>query len=392
MRIAFPEAFIDRRRRLLVALATASVALQGVPEVRGEGLQPPAADVPAEAAGLYAPHREDGAFFNPWERFEPSVWSFLEWRLSSNPYDKSHDAGPRVLANDGAYLAGTEHSATVTWVGHATFAVHDRDDVFLTDPHFTKRALIPARVVPPGIPLESIPADAFAVISHNHYDHLDEGTVEALPASVGWYVPLGLADWFRERGREDVTELDWWQSAERGRFTITCLPSQHWSRRVGQGRRKTLWCSWLVDSGDYRYYFAGDTGYFPGFREFGRRFAPIDVAMLPIGAYEPRWFMAYQHMDPAQAYQAFLDLGARTMLPMHWGTFDLTDEPLDLPPKELAEAVARRGGDPTRVRVMAVGEQWKVPEASGERLPEASPDAVPDVDAQPRATAPPETR
>ncbi len=345
MRIAFPEAFIGRRRRLLVALATASMALQGVPQARGESLQP-GADAPAEAADLYAPHREDGTFFNPWGRFESSVWSFLEWRLSSNPYDKGHDAGPAVLENDGAYLAGTEHSATVTWVGHATFAVHDRDDVFLTDPHFTKRALIPVRVVPPGIPLDSIPADAFAVISHNHYDHLDEGTVEGLPASVGWYVPLGLADWFRERGREDVTELDWWQSARRGRFTITCLPSQHWSRRVGQGARKTLWCSWLVDSGDYRYYFAGDTGYFHGFREFGRRFGPIDVAMLPIGAYEPRWFMAYQHMDPAQAYQAFLDLGARTLVPMHWGTFDLTDEPLDLPPRELAEVVARRGGDP----------------------------------------------
>ena len=233
--------------------------------------------------------------------------------------------------------------------------------MFLTDPHFTKRALIPARAVEPGLPLAAIPPDAFAVVSHNHYDHLDEGTVEGLPPSVGWYVPKGLADWFRARDREDVTELDWWESARRGRFTITCLPSQHWSRRIGQGENETLWCAWLVDSGDHRYFFAGDTGYFEGFGEYGRRFGPIDVAMLPIGAYEPRWFMAYQHMDPEEAYQAFLDLRAGTLLPMHFGTFDLTDEPIDLPPKVLAEVVARRAGVDDRVRVLRIGERWKVP-------------------------------
>jgi len=324
---------------------------------------------------LRAPHRDADGYFNPWQRFiRPSVWDMLRWKSGDNPYDKQRVPTIPCEANDGAYLAGVEHSATVTWVGHATFAVHDRDDVFLTDPHFTKRALIPARAVPPGIPLASIPADAFAVVSHNHYDHLDEGTVEGLPASVGWYVPKGLAGWFRARGRTDVTELDWWESARRGRFEITCLPSQHWSRRIGQGENETLWCAWLVDSGDYRYFFAGDTGYFAGFAEYGRRFAPIDVAMLPIGAYEPRWFMAYQHMDPAEAYQAFLDLRAGAFLPMHWGTFDLTDEPLDWPPRELASVVARRAGADERVRVMAIGERWKVPErrASPSAASEAS--------------------
>lgn len=321
------------------------------------------ADAPrAGLESLYAPHRDAEGFFNPWSRFvRPSVLDMVRWKLAGSAYDKTRAPELERLENDGAYLAGVEHSATVTWVGHATFAVHDRGDVFLTDPHFTKRALIPARAVEPGLPLSAIPPDAFAVVSHNHYDHLDEGTVTGLPASVGWYVPKGLADWFRARGREDVTELDWWESARRGRFTITCLPSQHWSRRIGQGENETLWCAWLVDSGDYRYFFAGDTGYFEGFAEYGRRFDPIDVAMLPIGAYEPRWFMTYQHMDPEEAYRAFLDLRARIMLPMHWGTFDLTDEPLDLPPKVLAEVVARRAGSDDRVRVLRVGERWKVP-------------------------------
>jgi N-acyl-phosphatidylethanolamine-hydrolysing phospholipase D len=316
------------------------------------------------ADGLRAPHRADGRFFNPWAEDPRTLWGAIRWWfLSRNPYDKRGPIEVPFVENDGAYLAGVEHSATVTWVGHATFAVHDGSDVFLTDPHFGERALFPRRKVPPGIPLSAVPPDAFAVISHNHYDHLDRATVEALPATVAWFVPLGLARWFRERGRANVVELDWWQSARRGRFEITCLPSQHWSRRFGQPENSTLWCSWLLDSGEYRYYFAGDTGYFAGFAEYGRRFAPIDVAMLPIGAYEPRWFMRHQHMHPAEAYQAFLDLGARSLLAMHWGTFDLTDEPVDLPPKVLAEVVAERGGDAARVRVLAIGERWKVPRA-----------------------------
>ncbi len=343
-------------RRALAAAAGLALALPLATRAGEEG---------PRRADLYAPHGAVGAFFNPWARDPKSVWGMLRWKLfSSNPWAdaKRHPADVPRRENDGAYLAGVEHSATLTWVGHATFAVHDRGDVFLTDPHFGERALIPAREVPPGIPLASVPADAFAVVSHNHYDHLDAYTVENLPASVGWYVPMGLGDWFRERGRSDVTELDWWDSARRGRFTITCLPSQHWSKRTLADTNASLWCSWLVDSGDHRYYFAGDSGYFQGFEEYGRRFPDIDVAMLPIGAYEPRWFMAYQHMNPSEALRAFRDLRARFLLPMHWGTFDLTDEPLDEPPRALARAVADSPVDPAAVRVLAIGERWHLPE------------------------------
>jgi N-acyl-phosphatidylethanolamine-hydrolysing phospholipase D len=310
---------------------------------------------------LYAPHRQKGRFFNPWTEDEHGVWRLLRWQLfTRNPYDKRRAPEVPAVANDGRALATSPGSAALTWVGHATFAVQDGDDVFLTDPHFGERALFPRRLQPPGIPIASVPEDAFAVLSHNHYDHLDAWTVENLPANIGWYVPLGMAEWFRKRGRHDVVELDWWETAERGRWKITCLPSQHWSRRMEQGLNRALWCSWLLDSGDHRYYFAGDTGYFHGFAEFGRAFGEIDVALLPIGAFAPRWFMRQHHMDPAEAYQAFLDLGARFMVGMHWGTFDLTDEPMDLPPKLLAEVVAERGGDPERVRIMAIGERWKL--------------------------------
>jgi N-acyl-phosphatidylethanolamine-hydrolysing phospholipase D len=339
-----------RRSALLLAIALA-LATTGVAQER-------------EATGslLRAPHHGPDGFFNPWEPFDWSLMRFLRWQFSRNPFDKSRDPTIARVTNDGSGLAGREHSATATWVGHATVAIHDDDDVFLTDPHFSERALVPRRVVPPGVPIESIPADAFAVISHNHYDHLDAGTVERLPETVAWFVPLGLAEWFRERGRKAVVELVWWQSARHGRWTITCLPSQHWSRRIEQGINESLWCAWLLDSGERRYFFAGDTGYFSGFAEYGRQFGPIDLALLPIGAYEPRWFMRYQHLNPDDAVRATRDLAARHMLGIHWGTFDLTDEPLDLPPKALAEAVTAHGESPERFRVLAVGETWHLPE------------------------------
>jgi N-acyl-phosphatidylethanolamine-hydrolysing phospholipase D len=308
---------------------------------------------------LYAPHGEPGRFFNPWGQFPNRRTDVLRWKLGGNPYDKSAPPQVPVVANDGAYLKDRNQPASVTWVGHSTFAIHDGGDVLLTDPHWGARALVPRRLTPPGIPLEAVPADAFAILSHNHYDHLDSWTVRRLPETVRWFVPLGLAAWFRRKGRPRVVELDWWQSARHGRWTLTCLPAQHWSNRLRTKRNGTLWCSWMLDAGDRRYYFAGDSGYFHGFSEIGRRFAPIDVALLPIGAYEPRWFMRYQHVNPEEAWQAFLDLGARTMIPMHWGCFDLTDEPVDLAPKVLARVLERAGADRERVRTLAVGERWK---------------------------------
>jgi N-acyl-phosphatidylethanolamine-hydrolysing phospholipase D len=328
-------------------------------------LAPRAGAQEARAAGdgaLFARHFADGEFFNPWERMSFSMWRGLRWwLLDRNPHDKSRTPLVPRVHNTGRHLAEPAAAPTITWVGHATLAIHEGREVVLTDPHFGERALWPRRLHPPGIPVGAVPDHAIAVISHTHYDHLDEPSVRALPASVTWFVPLGVGRFIRAWGRERVVELDWWQSARHGEWTLTCLPSQHWSLRWGQARNETLWCSWLIDSGRHRYYFAGDTGWFEGFAEYGRRFAPIDAALLPIGAYEPRWFMRYQHMNPDEAYQAFLALRARYMVAMHWGTFDLTDEPLDLPPKALTEAVRARGGEQNRVQVLAIGERWALP-------------------------------
>lgn len=317
-----------------------------------------------DPALLYAPHGKPGRFFSPWQPFSTSFLDVLRWKLRGRgPYDRKTPPRIPVVPNDGAYLKREGEPPSVTWVGHSTFAVQDGGDVVLTDPHWGPRALLPPRKSPPGLPLESVPPEAFAVLSHNHYDHLDAGTVRRLPPSVHWFVPSGLAGWFRKLGRERVVELDWWQSVRHGRWTLTFLPAQHWSNRLGMGRNTTLWGSWLLDSGERRYYFGGDSGYFHGFAEIGRRFPPIEVALLPVGAYEPRWFMRYQHMDPEEAWQAFVDLGARHFLPMHWGTFDLTDEPVDLAPRVLEQVLHEKKADLDRAHILAVGERWLLPSA-----------------------------
>jgi N-acyl-phosphatidylethanolamine-hydrolysing phospholipase D len=323
---------------------------------------------PTDPALLYAPHGEPGRFFCPWLPWQSRRLDLLRWKLHGKaPFDRRTPPRVPVVENDGAYLIRKGEPASATWVGHSTFAVQDEGDVFITDPHWGARALVPPRQSPPGIPLAAVPATAFAVLSHNHYDHMDAWTVERLPGEMPWFAPLGLGAWLRRHGggrRVQVVELDWWQSARHGRWTLTCLPAQHWSNRIRQGRNTTLWCSWLLDNGVRRWYFGGDSGYFHGFAEIGRRFGPIDVALLPIGAYEPRWFMRAQHMNPQEALRAFRDLGARFMLPMHWGTFDLTDEPVDLAPRELERALAAEGEgklDRERAPILAVGERWRVP-------------------------------
>ncbi len=328
-----------------------------LPEAQGRALVSP--------DSLYLPHGRRGGWFNPWWPNPGSRWNLLRWKFFyRNPYADARRRAPEVpvLPNDGRYLAQAETSASITWVGHCTFAVKESRDTFLTDPHFGPRALWPRRYQPPGLPIESVPANAFAVISHNHYDHLDAWTVGRLPKTVTWFVPMGLGEWIRRAGGGQVMEMDWWQSRRHGKWKVTCLPAQHWSNRLDMERNATLWCSWLIESDKRKIYCGGDSGFFHGFAEFGRRFGPIDLALLPIGAYHPRWMMRYAHMNPAEAYRAFRDLKARWMVPMHWGTFDLTDEPVDEPPRALRRAVGGAGGNMNDIKLMAIGERWHMPE------------------------------
>jgi N-acyl-phosphatidylethanolamine-hydrolysing phospholipase D len=314
----------------------------------GEGVFP--------AGALDSRHFADGRFFNPWGRLPVRARDVFRW-YRERPWRRPPELPAPRVTNDGASLAGREPDLALTWVGHATFALHHERSVLLTDPHFGRRALLPKRHVPPGLPIAAIPdREPVAVVSHSHYDHLDRWTVRRLPRNTRWLVPLGLGRYLRAWGARDVRELDWWQAAEAGPWQLTCVPAQHWSNRLSHPRDATLWCGWVIAGGGRRTWFAGDTGWFGGIAELGRRIAPLDLALLPIGAYEPRWFMRYQHMNPAEAVSAAQAVGARRMVGMHWGTFVLTDEPLDAPPGELRRAAAATGLAGDRVLLPAVGE------------------------------------
>jgi len=317
-----------------------------------------------------APRTEDGRFTNViGELFRggarvrlPFLWGRL--KVVASPRDGE---APRVASGTAHFRAATRptpNEPTVTWIGHATVLVEMDGVRFLTDPMWSKRAsplsfMGPARLVEPGIALKDLPPIDFAMISHNHYDHMDLPTLEALAEinpEITYYVPLGNAELLRSRGLDKVVELDWTDSIEHDGVTVHCLPAQHWSKRSLGDDLEALWSSWAVVGPSRRFYFAGDTGYFDGFAEIGERLGPFDLAALPIGAYTPTELMRLTHMDPEQAVRAGLDLRARRALAVHFGTFDLADEPLDEPPKRFIAEAARQ--DPVRLPawVFAVGE------------------------------------
>ncbi len=217
-----------------------------------------------------------------------------------------------------------ERRLVITWVGHASFLLQIGAVNVLTDPVWSDRASPvgfagPRRWVPPGIRFAELPPIDVVLISHNHYDHLDDATVRRLVArepGARWIAPLGLVPFLRARGARHVLELDWWEETRFDGLAIACTPAQHFSARGFGDQNRTLWCGWALASASHRAYFAGDTGYHPEFGAIADRFGPFDAALLPIGAYEPRWFMRPVHMNPEEAVQAFRDvLAGRPRVP-----------------------------------------------------------------------------
>jgi N-acyl-phosphatidylethanolamine-hydrolysing phospholipase D len=294
---------------------------------------------------------------SPWTR-----WSFVVRRLWTSSIAPRGFTAPRVF-NDGAGLRAGHVNPSITWIGHSSLLVQMDGINILTDPQWSERASPvswggPRRLSPPGLAFEDLPRIDFVLISHDHYDHLDLNTVKRLGEvhDPVFLVPLGLKAWFADNGMRRVEEFDWWQEREYRGARFVCVPAQHFSQRTLWDGNTRLWASWAVLSPERRLYFSGDTGYFAGFKEARQRLGPFDVAAIAIGAYVPAEIMKAVHTTPEEAVQAFIDLDARALLGIHWGTFDLAEEPLDEPPKRMLAEVRRRGIDPARAWILKLGE------------------------------------
>ncbi len=252
---------------------------------------------------------------------------------------------PRLPYAPGPLPRVDARTIAVTWAGHASWVLRIGGLTVLTDPVWSRRILgTPARITPVGVPWEELPRVDAVVISHNHYDHLDAPTLRRLPRDTPVFAPAGLARWFHRRRFTRVTELDWWEAAELDGVRFDFVPSHHWSKRTLTDTCHSLWGGWvLTDRDGQRVYFAGDTGYGHWFSRIGRRYPGIDLALFPIGAYDPRWWLRDVHCNPEEAVRAAQDLGARRMAPMHWATFVLSAEPVLEPLTRVREAWDKAG-------------------------------------------------
>lgn len=254
-------------------------------------------------------------------------------------------------------------SDRIWWLGHSTLLLQIGGVRFLTDPVFSRRVSPvsfagPQRKTEVAATIAELPSIDAVVISHNHYDHLDSYSVNQLIKrfpEVHFFVPLGLKRWMVRRGAKQVTELDWWDNTVFRDSQITCVPARHWSSRTLWDRNRSLWAGWFIRYCDFRFYFMGDTGYTHQLSEISDRLGAPDLAAIPIGAYQPRWFMQQQHIDPFQAVQLHRELLCKRSLAIHWGAFELADEPLDEPPLKLEEALRDLGVASSDFQLIKIG-------------------------------------
>jgi L-ascorbate metabolism protein UlaG (beta-lactamase superfamily) len=308
-------------------------------------------------------------FFNP----EPTIRTeagrprsgmvkmlWKRWRKQPSDYA----IWPDHVENLAYPLPSQTPAPAITFIGHSSFLIQLPGLTLLTDPVFSARcspsqAIGPKRVRDPGLTIAALPAIDLILLSHNHYDHMDLIALRALrqrfPA-VKIVTSLGNTAYLGRKGLAGAVELDWWESHGFGETKITATPARHFAARSLWDRNKTLWCGFMLQHGGVKLHFGGDTGYTRFFAEIAARLGGPDLALIPIGAYEPRWFMGPVHMNPADAVQAFQDMQAKRAIGMHFGTFQLTAEEIDAPLKDLAAALTAAGIAAARFTTLDVGQ------------------------------------
>jgi len=287
--------------------------------------------------------------------------------FSSRKYDHyEHNGFPVELSGQQELSTFSE---SVMWIGQSTILLNHNGLTVLTDPQFSNRASPlffggPKRVTPTPFNIVDLPNIDVVLISHNHYDHLDRSSIRELikhQPSIKYMVPLGLAQKLRKWGAVDVTELDWWQAVDFQEVKIQPTPVKHWSSRSLFDRNKSLWAGWMMKWDDFSFYFAGDSGYSSDFKETAQKLGGPTLAAIPISAYEPRDFMKAAHMNPEEAVKAFEDLEAKYGVAIHWGTFKLTTERMDEPPKRLLQSLKDQQIPSDKFRSLSHGEKWDAP-------------------------------
>jgi len=317
--------------------------------------------------GPVSNHFDGEKFTHPWEA--PASKGFLdvlkwmtsraqgEWREDTSPI-ASEPITERILGDD----------LQITFINHATVLVQTQGKNILFDPIWAERTspisfLGPKRQKAVGVAFENLPHIDVVIYSHNHYDHLDVQSILMLEKAFApkFIAPLGIDLFIKKQGVQNVEAMDWWESIQLDDVEIIATPAQHFSGRGLFDRDKTLWCSYVLKTAGGNIFFGGDTGYAPIFKEIGERFGNMRLAMVPIGAYKPRWFMSLVHTDPAEGYQIFKDVNASYGIPIHFGTFPLADDGQFDAENELMEILSKENQQNGSFRLLRNGESWKIP-------------------------------
>lgn len=296
------------------------------------------------------PHHGKSEFYNNYDNSpKPSFWKWQWERLTtSDPPEPPFN--PEIIKTDLKFLLENKTKTTLTWIGHASALLQINGINILLDPVFSDRIsplgfLAPERQTPVPFQISEMPPIDVVLISHNHYDHLDLPTLETIAkkenGKVLFLVPLGDQNLLNSKGILNVKELDWWQQIRVKDSVITFIPSQHWSQRTPFNFNKSLWGGWHISISDFKFLYTGDTGYSKDFTDIHDKLGSVDLAMIPIGCYEPRWFMEKYHVNPEEAVRIHQDLHAKQSIGVHWGTFRLSDEPLAQPPMDLGKAILK---------------------------------------------------
>ncbi len=281
-------------------------------------------------------------------------WLVVDRLNGKRPVREPSFAPPRV-ENNGHALTSLEGS--LTWIGHSSFAMRLGGKLVLTDPIWSASVGMVRRKAPPGVAFADLPSVDIVTVSHAHYDHLDLPTLRSIGPDALYVVPKDVGPVLRSAGLPNVVELGWWESYDAGTVRITLVPAHHWSMRTPWDRNRRLWGGFVYEGPEGSAYHAGDTAYDERvFSEIAGRFGNLDWAMMPIGAYEPEWFMSSQHIGPEDAGLAWKTLRAKNFVSMHWGTFRLTDEPMSAPPARIAQWFENEGLPRDRLWTLAVGE------------------------------------